>query len=248
MQLLRSAMIVVAAALTVPRPALAQSVTADSSSSRQISHGVTLRRVVRATGPVIMHVLEIDLHDPELMVRAVRACDRGTGRERPSAIVRRLRGEGLDVVGAINAGFFDLEGGTGTSESNVVVDGEIAKGIERTESPFDKFDNVHSQFAFTARRRPAIDRFRLTGTVRTPRGRWTLGAVNGIPAANEVSLYTWWSDRPPRFPASMGSSAVPLERVRLSSAAGVARGASAGDTQRYRVLPLAGRDSSLATS
>ena len=243
MQSLRSAMIV-AVALTLPRPALAQSAAADSSFSRQISHGVTLRRVVRADGPVIMHVLEIDLRDPELMVRAVRACDRGTGRERPSAIVRRLRGEGLDVVGAINAGFFDLEGGTGTSESNVVVDGEIAKGIERTESPFDKFDNVHSQFAFTARRRPAIDRFRLTGTVRMPRGRWTLGALNGIPAANEVSLYTSWSDRPPRFPASMGSSAVPLELLRSSPAAGVARGAASGDTLRYRVLPLAGRDSS----
>lgn len=205
---------------------------ADSTTAREIGPGVTLRTIVRATGPVTMHVLEVDLRHPQLTVRAVRACDRGTGRERPSAIARRLRADGVDVVAVINAGFFDLEGGTGTSESNVVVDGEIAKGVEITESPFDKVDNAHSQFGFTENRRPVIDRFRLTGTVRTPRGTWALGAVNGTPVANDVALYTRWSDRPPRYPASMRSAAVPLELVHRDTMSVGARGA----VSRYRVV------------
>ncbi|HEX2719001.1 MAG TPA: hypothetical protein VHM67_15135, partial [Gemmatimonadaceae bacterium] len=112
---------------------------------RELAPGVTLRRLER-DGPVVMRVVEVDIRRPDLQVRVVRACDRAVGRERPSAIAKRLRGEGLDVIAVINAGFFDLEGGSGASESNVVVDGQIAKAVRVTESPFDRFDNVHSQF------------------------------------------------------------------------------------------------------
>jgi hypothetical protein len=218
--------------------ARAQATPGDSTTSREIVPGVTLKRIVRAAGPVTIHVLEVDLRRPELTVRAVRACDRGTGRERPSAIARRMRAAGIDVVAAINAGFFDLEGGTGTSESNVVIDGEVAKAVETTESPFDKFDNVHSQFGFTENRRPVIDRFRLTGTVRSSRGHWPLGAVNGGPVANEVALYTRWSDRPPRYPSALRSASVPLDLLRGDTTSVGTR----GRVTRYRVRALAPRD------
>ena len=230
-------------ALCVPRDSTAQGVPADTSTAREIVPGVTVRRIV-AEGPVTMHVLEADLRRPELMVRAVRACDRGNGRERPSAIAHRLRGEGIDVVAAINAGFFDLEGGTGASESNVVVDGDIAKGIEVTESPFDKVDNVHSQFGFTARHNPLIDRFRLTATVRSPRGTWELATVNGAPVANKVALYTSWSDRAPPFPSRMRSAAVPLELVGGASQ----RPAKSSGLWRYRVLASVPRDTTTDTA
>jgi phosphodiester glycosidase len=233
-------------ALCTSRVGLAQAAPNDSSTAREIVPGVTLRRIVRAEGPVTMHVLEADLRRPEIVVRAVRACDRGTGRERPSAIVRRLRGEGIDVIAAINAGFFDLEGGTGTSESNVVVDGDIAKGVEITESPFDKFDNVHSQFGFTVGHRPVVDRFRLTGTVRTTRGQWELGAVNGAPVANKVALYTAWSDRAPPFPSRMRSAAAPLELVRGRGDG--ERLPATSSVLRYRVLAAAGRDTATDTT
>ena len=234
-----------ALALWLPRDGGAQGVPADSSTSREIAPGVTLRHVVRADGPVTMNVLEADLRRPELTVRAVRACDRGDGRERPSAIARRLRDEGVDVIAVINAGFFDLEGGTGASESNVVVDGDIAKGVEVTESPFDTFDNVHSQFGFTTRRTPLIDRFRLTATVRSPRGTWELVAVNGAPAVNKVALYTSWSDRAPPFPSRLRSAGVPLERV--GARGGGARPVANESVSRYRVLASAARDTAADT-
>jgi hypothetical protein len=230
-----------AAALCVLTPATARSQTplGDSTLARTVAPGVTLRRVVLANGPVTMYVLEVDLRRPELVVRAVRACDRGTGRERPSAIARRLRADGVDVIAAINAGFFDLEGGTGTSESNVVVDGEIAKGVELTESPFDKFDNVHSQFGFTERRRPIIDRLRLSGILRTSRGTRPLGAVNGSPVPNEVALYTRWSGRAPRYPTAIRTSSVPLMRIGSADSVGAGTGKT---VVRYRVIAPARPD------
>lgn len=206
-----------------PGPAASAPPAADSSA-RVVAPGVTLRRIARAEGPWVIHALSIDLRRHDLSIEAARACDRFTGREKPSAISRRLNAEGRGVLAVINAGFFDLEGGTGISESNVVVEGEIVKGVAVTESPFDRGRHVHSQIAIERDGRPAIDQFRLAGTVRSARGRWPLATINGVPVPGAVALYTEWMGRPPRFPAGVRSFAVPLERIRV-----------AGDTLRYRV-------------
>ena len=232
-----------ALAIVWPRVSSAQSALAPQSSpadsARAVVPGVTLRTIARPDGPWIIHVLAIDLHRPDLTIDAARACNRFIGRERPSALSHRLNADGDHVIAAINAGFFDLEGGTGISENNVVVDGEIVKGVGVTESPFDRGRHVHSQVAIEKDGRPSIDQFRLTGTVRSSHGRWPLGTINGAPAAGTVALYTEWMGRAPRFPESVRSVAVPLERIRVS-----------GDTLRYRVRVDApnGRSADTASS
>lgn len=219
------AIILATAALAAPASKGASQVaTADSVITRQVAPGVTHRRVSSPAGPWRINVLEIDLRRPELAIRGVRACDRLFGRERPSAIARRLRGEGNDVVAAMNADFFDLRGGTGATESNVIVDGEIVKAVTLTDSPFDAFDNVHTQFGMTTARVPVLERFQLQGTVRTPSGEWPLLAVNAI-AAGGLSLLTRWSD-------SLVVKMAPLDdavRVPLLKVGGK------GDTAFYRV-------------
>jgi hypothetical protein len=210
----------------------AQPATSDSIRSRDIVPGVTLRRVTRPSGPWILSVLEIDLRRPEFSVRGVRACDRLLGRERPSAIARRLRQEGIDVVAILNADFFDLRGGTGATESNIIIDGEIVKAVTVTESPFDMFDNVHTQFGVTMTGAPVLDRFRLNGRVRTPSGEWVLAAINGN-APGGVALFTPWSDSADIARGPSDSVA----RVRLLKVGG------RGDTARYRVYPSARGDS-----
>src|SRR5688572_16136643 len=171
----------------------AQVAAADSVSSRAIAPGVTLRRIVRPAGPWVLSVLEVDLRRPDIEVRGLRACDQLIGRERPSAIARRLRQEGVDVVGVLNADFFDLRGGTGATESNVVIDGEIVKAVMVTESPFDAFDNVHTQFGITVAGVPVLDRFHLQAQVRTPSGEWPLAAIN-TSAPDALTLLTPWFD------------------------------------------------------
>jgi hypothetical protein len=214
----------------------AQATANDSVRSRQVAPGVTFRRITRAMGPWVLSVLEVDLRRPELVVRGVRACDRLLGRERPSAIARRLRQEGIDVVGVLNADFFDLGGGTGATESNVIIDGEIVKAVTVTESPFDAFDNVHTQFGVTMAGVPVLERFRLNARVRTPSGEWTLTAINAN-APGGLVLFTPWFDSS-AITAGPGDS---VTRVKLLKVGG------RGDTARYRVHPSAKGDSADVT-
>ncbi|HEX8850975.1 MAG TPA: phosphodiester glycosidase family protein [Gemmatimonadaceae bacterium] len=221
-----------AALALLPRAAAAQG----DSSARVVAPGVTLRRVVRPEGPWVIHALAVDLGNRELAVQAERACDRLTGRERPSAISKRLNASGMEVLAAINAGFFDLEGGSGATVGNVVVEGEIAQASGATNGAAPRRRPVRSQLAIERDGRPVIARFTLSGTVRTPRGRWPIAALNEPPAADAVTLYTDWSQRPPRVPATMRAVSVPLALESRS-----------GDTLRYRVV-ADGPDTARATS
>jgi Phosphodiester glycosidase len=217
---------------SVQRAAGAQPTSGDSVRSRQVAPGVTFRRITRAAGPWVLSVLEVDLRQPELVVRGVRACDRLLGRERPSAIARRLRQEGIDVVAVLNADFFDLRGGSGATESNVIIDGEIVKAVTVTESPFDAFDNVHTQFGVTLAGAPVLDRFHLNGQVRTPSGEWPLAAVNAH-APGALALFTPWSD----------SAAIATEPRDSIARVTLLKVGGRGDTTRYRVHPSTKSDS-----
>jgi hypothetical protein len=223
--------VIVLLAAPLPRAGAQQ---ATDSSARAIAPGVTLRNVTRPDGPWVIHALRVDLRNRDLAVRAARACDRLTGRERPSALSKRLNASGEPVIAAINAGFFDLEGGSGATVGNVVVDGEIAQASGAMESAAGRPRPVRSQLAIEANGRPVIARFRLTGSIRTPRGRWPLAALNEPPAPDAVTLYTEWSQRPPRVPGTMRAVSIPLALQSRS-----------GDTLRYRVI-ADGRDTTSA--
>ena len=207
-----------------PSVASAQVTVADSVSARPVVPGAMLRRIVRPAGPWVLSVLEVDLRRPEIEVRGVRQCHPRLGPHPPSAIARRMRQEGVDVVGILNADFFDLRGGTGATESNVVIDGEIVKAVTTTESPFDAFDNVHTQFGITATGAPVLDRFSLTGIVRTPSGEWPLAAINAH-APGALALLTRWFD----------TLALALQPADTSAHVALLKVGGRSDTARYRV-------------
>ncbi|HJU67173.1 MAG TPA: phosphodiester glycosidase family protein [Gemmatimonadaceae bacterium] len=228
--------------LGIPLPASAQIAAGDSVSTHVVVPGVTLRRIVRGAGPWVLSVLEVDLRRPDIEIRGVRACDNLLGRERPSAIARRLRQDGVDVVGVLNADFFDLRGGTGASESNVIIDGEIVKAVTVTESPFDVFDNVHTQFGITVSGRPVLDRFHLKAVVRTPSGEWPLSAINAS-APNALGLLTRWFD----------TLVLALQPTDTIAHVALLKVGGRGDTARYRVesnpkreRPVAATDETVA--
>ena len=204
------------------RSGAAQAALGDSVTSRPLVPGVTFRRIESASGPWVLSVLEVDLRRPELDIRGVRACDMILGRERPSAIARRLRQEGLNVVGALNADFFDLRGGTGAAVSTVVIDGELVKAV--ADSPADRSDDARTQFGTTTDRRPVIERFSLTGLVRAPSGDWPLVAVNARVQAG-LALLTRWFDSTAVL-AAADSAVVSVSMLKTGGR---------GDTAHYRV-------------
>lgn len=208
--------------LALPVPGETQPAASDSVTSRPVVPGVSFHRIDSPSGPWVLSLLEVDLRRPELDVRGVRACDRLLGRERPSAIARRLRQEGVNVVGALNADFFDLRGGTGAAVSSVVIDGELVKAV--ADSPADRSDDARTQFGTTADRRPVIERFSLTGLVRAPSGDWPLVAVNARVQAG-LTLLTWWFDSTAVL-AAADSSVVSVSMLKTGGR---------GDTAHYRV-------------
>ena len=112
----------------------------DSASSRTVVPGVVHRRLVVNAGPWRRNVLEIDLRTPGLSIRGIRANDAFKTRETVRSMVKRSP----SVVAAINGDFFNIR--TGESENNVVVEGNIIKGVGTTDSPYDSYNNLHSQF------------------------------------------------------------------------------------------------------
>ena len=162
----------------------------DSVATVTVAPGVTWRRIGRASGPWVINVTTVNLRLGGYDLRQVRALDSLRGRERLSSMVARAPEGATNVLAALNTDFFDLK--TGENENNVVIAGEWWRGGQVTDSPFDTFDNAHSQFALDSARRPMIDQFRLEGTAIGASGMVPLLAINTLPRGGpEASvLYT----------------------------------------------------------
>ncbi len=160
----------------------------DSSSVRQVRPGVVYKFILDRRGPWRIHILEIDLTQPELEIGCGRALDKLFGREQTSSIARRLSSPHRSVIAAINSDFFSLK--TGEIENNNIVEGEFVKGTKMTESPFDVFDNIHSQFGISKDKKPLIDRFEFDGAIIWNTGKRTdLFGVNDVPSGHSMVLF-----------------------------------------------------------
>lgn len=195
---------------------------ADTVRTDPVSPGVTHTRMVRNAGPWVVHVVRVDLRQPGIAVRQVRAHDQLTSRERVSAMAARRTAAGERVLAAVNADFFDLT--SGASENNVLIDGEWWKGVRLTDSPFDTFRNVHAQFAMNAAGRPLLDRFVFDGWARTPRATFPLIALNAMPVGAHEGAALWT----PRAGAT-----TPRDTVRATTELTLAPAGRRGDTALY---------------
>jgi hypothetical protein len=166
----------------------------DSSSVQQLRPGVIHRFIRDQRGPWNIHILEIDLTQPDLAIGAGRAQDSYFGREQTTSIARRHSSPDRKVIAAINSDFFDLK--SGEVENDNIIDGEFIKGTKMTGSPFDTFDNIHSQFALSVGKKPFIDRFALEGTVIWGGSiRSDLQGVNDIPKSGGLVLFNSYYGR-----------------------------------------------------
>ena len=134
-------------------------------------------------------------------------------------MVRRTNAAGVRVLSAVNADFFNLE--SGENENNQVIDGDWWKGLKVTDSPYDTWDNTHTQFGIDAAGHQLMDRFILDGK------SWDRGVMTPIIALNlnpsgkpeGTALYTW------RFGAT-----TPRDTARRTTEAALAAAGRRGDT------------------
>ena len=188
-------------------------------SGRELAQGVTYTQYTDPRGPWAINLVRVDLRHANIEIRAARAHDQLKGRERISDMVRRTNAAGVRVLSAVNADFFNLE--SGENENNQVIDGEWWKGLKVTDSPYDTWDNTHTQFGIDAAGHPLMDRFILDGRA------WDRGAMTPIIAVNlnpsggpeGTALYTW------RFGAT-----TPRDTARRTAEAALAAAGRRGDT------------------
>lgn len=214
-----------ATVVLVPAAAAAQEAAVDT-----VAPGVIHVERTLPEGPWRIDVLRVDLARGDVRLAAVRAHAGLFGRERVSDMATRLAADGVQVIAGINADFFDLE--TGENENNQVLDGRLLKGVRVTDSPWDTFDNTHTQFAVGVDGRPYLERFYFAAGVERagPDGRATpfvLAGLNGVPRDGAgLALFT-----EARGAGSRGDSIPGAVEVRFSR---IGEG-DAGE-QTYRVV------------
>ncbi len=130
----------------------------------EIYPGVIHKQIINQVDTLFVNILEIDLSRDDYYLQAIKADDSLLGRETVSAMTERLKADGEEVIAAINSDFFIITEG-GEPENNLVISSQFAKGTPETDSKYDDFDNIHSQFAVTETGKPLIDRFRFAGNL-----------------------------------------------------------------------------------
>ena len=161
--------------------------------------GVHWWRYDDARGPWRVAVVKVDLSQQALQLRAVHGRDSLTGREPTSSLAKRWQSDSFATRVAINADFFDLR--SGRTENNQVTDGEWWVGRMLSDSPFDTYDNVHSQLAISRDGRGSLGRYVLDARVWGRGGVMPVLGVNHAPGGTfeGTVLYTSrFGNRTPR--------------------------------------------------
>jgi hypothetical protein len=168
-------------------PAAAQ--RPDSIAVSLVAPGVIHKHLLVGDGPWSVHVVEVDLRQPGITIRAAHADDKLLGLETVSALVHRKSTDAETIVAAVNADFFNTK--TGEDENNQVVEGEIWKGLQVANAPEDAGHHPHTQLGIAGNGRPLIAPFAFHGNIWRPGGQpLPIDGINYRADANGVVLYT----------------------------------------------------------
>ncbi|HHE54996.1 MAG TPA: phosphodiester glycosidase family protein, partial [Caldithrix abyssi] len=122
-----------------------------------------------------INFLEIDLKNPYVKIETVKAENSLTGTETVSSMARKRSFAGHQVVAAINADFFDIDG----VPNNVqVVQGQILQNPT----------NV-STLGFDAENHPWLGMVSFNGEIITKNGNHSIQGINKIREPDEIVLY-----------------------------------------------------------
>jgi Phosphodiester glycosidase len=152
-------------------------------TTQVIRPGVLHRAIRDPRGPWNIHVLEVDLRQPDLFFETARARDSLYGRETTSDMARRKTDSLVTVLAAVNADFFDLK--TGESVNNQVAGGMVVRAVVPAYGGAGEYRGVRSQIGFSREGRPILDRLVFDGRVF-----WRSGAVSAITGVNVIRLRT----------------------------------------------------------
>ncbi len=208
--------------IAVGNPRQLRAQAGDTLVSRQLAPGVEYRQFTDKAGPWRVNLVRINLKVARVEFRPARAGDSLRSREKTTSMVQRATDHGATVLAAVNADFFELK--LGENENNQVINGEWWKGLKVTDSPYDTYDNVHTQFGVDADRHVLMDRFVLDGKF------WARGAMTPIITVNAIPSGTY--EGTALFTSRYGVR-TPVDTLRVSSEVPLVATGFRGDTLLY---------------
>ncbi len=149
----------------------------DTLKAVQVCEGVYHYHVVDNSKPVNLNVLKVDLKNPYIKIRSVKATERLTGNDWTSAMAAKHEEEGFTVIGAVNGDFYD---GSGTPIGMQIINGEILTSNTNTH---------WSKIAFTGSMNPLLGSVSFSGSVTKENISAALHGVNKTRSTNEMILY-----------------------------------------------------------
>jgi len=156
----------------------------------------------RPAGRQVVHLLEVDTHQPVITFEASLSNDRVAGLERTTSQANRKNEEGHRVVGATNADFYDT-GGTAAPTGIHIQWNELAKANELVTFG----TNARPTFGVLPDGSPILGSPRVTASVTAPNGVRSIARLNQARAAEQLVLYT------SRFAARTGTNSFGTEVV-----------------------------------
>lgn len=160
------------------------SIPREGEETIQVLRPGVLHRAIRdPRGPWNIHVLEVDLRQPDLFFESARAQDSLYGRETTSTMARRKTDSLKTVLAGVNADFFDLK--TGESVNNQVTGGVVVRAVIPAYAGAGEYRGVRSQIGFSREGRPILDKLIFDGRVF-----WRGGAVSAITGVNVIRVRT----------------------------------------------------------
>jgi hypothetical protein len=79
----------------------------ETVKEKPVGPGMVYSHIVEKTQPWSIHLLQIDLHNPYLIIESVKAKETVAGREPTDTMAKQRDWEGHFVVGAVNADFYE---------------------------------------------------------------------------------------------------------------------------------------------
>ncbi len=151
-------------------------------SSIQVGPGIVHKKYIEPNVPWTINVLEIDLTNSNNTIISVKGDDNIIGHERLSSMSSRYDSPTQQVVGVINADFFD---GNGTPINNHIVDGEFVKTENVDASNPVYWSNISFDFENLA----TINRTIFNGTIFTDSIIDTIDNINFSRNTDKLILY-----------------------------------------------------------
>lgn len=150
-----------------------------------ISQGVVYKKIVNSTDTLSIDILKINLSEDKYVIRSVKAKNLLNQRETTTDMAKALNDSGYNVIAALNADFFEIDG---ELVNNMISEGEFVKAVKFTDSPYNQF--VNSQFAVTYDNKLMVEQFVFSGNIIFPDGTIeTISRINSKADSNSITLY-----------------------------------------------------------